>query len=239
MRVVLQPAYVLHTRPYRDTSLLVEAFTAEHGRMGLVAKGARAARSRWRGVIQPFKPLLLSWSGRGELVTLTGAEFHEPRVLPLAGRALLSGLYLNELLYYSLQRYDPHRVLFDAYHRAVTALAEGEGEEPVLRVFEKHLLRELGYGLVLDVDAAGGRLLEPERLYDYQPERGPVPLDGARASGVAIHGASLAALEREVFPDARSLREVKQLMRTVLAHHLGGRVLKSRELFGPAGKGSG
>ncbi len=227
--VTLQPAFVLHTRPYRDTSLLVEAFSRERGRVGLVARGARSGRSRLAGVLQPFSPLLLSWRGQGELVTLIGAEADGPALLPPGG-GLLSGFYLNELLLRLLHRGDAHPELYAVYCQTLALLGRGEDEEAVLRRFERLLLQEIGYGLQLEHAADSGDPIMAGRRYDYLPERGPVPLVG-EPRGVAVHGETLLALARDACLDERCRREAKRLMRAALAVHLGDRPLKSRELY--------
>ena len=236
MRAQLEPAYVLHRRPYRETSLLVEALTREHGRVGLVARGAQGDRSRLRGTLQPFVPLLLSWSGQQELMSLTGAEGAGGGTLP--GRALLSGFYLNELLIRLLPRLDPHPAIYDAYVEALAGLARREVEEAVLRVFEKRLLGSLGYGLVLGGADCTGNPLDPEGTYRYQVETGAIPGDSS-GEGVTVRGATLLAVAEERVGDQRSAREAKQLMRYVLQHYLGDRPLESRSLFRRPGEGRG
>ena len=227
-RVSLQAAWILHHYPYRDSSLLLEVFTREHGRIGLVARGARSARGRWRSQLQILRPLLLSWTLRGELGTLTGAE---PRgafeVLP--GRQILCACYLNELLLRLLRRHDPHPDLYGAYEEALVCLPVSE--EQTLRIFEKRLLQELGYGLLLDQEADSGDALAPDGLYEYQLERGPVRCDGGRGSGLLLRGASLLALYNDTLSDPQACREVKFLMRAALNHYLGPRPLRTREVL--------
>lgn len=231
MRVAAEPAFVLHARDYSESSLLLEVFAARHGRLGILAKGARRPRSPWRGILKPFQPLLLSWSGRGELAILTGAET-ERGTDGLSGPAVFFGFYLNELLVRLLHRHDPHEALYRAYRQALSSLGRGEEHEAVLRIFEKHLLRELGYGLVLDHDVDRAPL-DAQAVYDYLPERGPRRLASGAGpgEGVLIRGASLLALARERFDDEGMLREVKTLMRAALARHLGDKPLNSRRLY--------
>lgn len=229
MRIELEPGYALHARPYRETSLLLEAFTRGHGRIGLVARGARGQRSRLRGVLRPFAPLLLSWSGRGELATLTGAEPTAAARLT-SGRLLAGGLYLNELLVRLLARNDPHPALYDAYDAALTALVSDESPEPVMRVFETRLLSELGYGLTLERDAEG-RALRPDALYHYHLESGAVLVHQPVEGMLVVHGETLMALRQGRFDNPRSLREAKRLTRAALSRYLGDRPLRSRELW--------
>lgn len=230
MRVLLQPAYILHRRPYRDASLLLEAFSREHGRLGLVARGAASTRSRLKSVLQPFLPLLLSWSGSGDLATLTTAEEAE-RHLPLPPGQALAGLYVNELLVRLLPRQDPLPELFAAYRALLTELGAASGVEPPLRRFEKRLLEALGYGLSLDREATDGMPIIAEQQYCYVLDRGPLTADPG-LSGVPISGRGLLALRDGVATaDPTVLREVKRLTRAALTEQLRGRVLKTRELY--------
>lgn len=232
MRVSSQSAYVLHHRDYSESSLVLEAFAIHHGRIGLLAKGARRPKSPWRGLLEPFRPLLLSWTGRGELAILTGAELERDASI-VEGRQVFSGFYLNELLMRLLHRHDPHENLFAAYRRALFALSQGADDETVLRVFERDLLRELGYGLVLDREVSTESPLEAEAVYDYLPEHGPRRLaqPDAACEGVRISGASLLALAHDSLDGVDTRREVKTLMRATLARHLGDRPLNSRRLY--------
>src|SRR5688572_8688368 len=183
-----QPAYVLHTYPYKETSLIVEAFTRRFGRVALLARGARRPRSAMRGVLLSFHPLRLSWSGSADLANLMSAEWAGGIPL-LGGRGLMCGFYVNELLLRLLPRDDPHESLFDIYAQALSGLASQE-VSPVLRGFEKRLLGELGYAPLLETDAAS-RPIEAERLYSYEPERGPVLVNGARGGPLVVSGRTL------------------------------------------------
>lgn len=234
-RVLLQPAYVLHRRPYRDSSLLLDVFTREFGRLALVARGARQVRSRSAGLLQPFQPVLLSWAGSGELATLAGVEA-AGAARWLAGTALLSGLYLNELIVRLLHRYDPHPDLYADYEAVLAKLAGAAPAadpalEAALRIFEKRLLAEIGYGLVLEHEADSDRLIEAERVYAYHMGAGPLPCAEAAAPALAVRGSTLLDLARECLDDPGSLREAKRLMRAALAAQLGDKPLASRRLF--------
>jgi DNA repair protein RecO (recombination protein O) len=234
MREQQQSAFILHQRDYSETSLLLEVYAQRHGRLGLIAKGARRPSSKVRGLLNPFQPLLIGWSGRGELMVLTGAEAGGARI-DLAGRALYCGFYLNELLMRLLHRHDPHESLYDHYHRALEGLCDPSSHESVLRIFEKRLLSELGYGLLLERDSGDRLPIDPDAVYDYIPERGPqrvrFPELVGRVQGVRLHGRSLLALAAEELSEGATLREVKALMRAALAPHLGDRPLHSRRLF--------
>jgi len=234
-RLTLQPGYVLHTRPYLETSLLLEAFTRDHGRVGLVARGARGARSRWKNLLQPFRPLLLSWIQRGELGTLTSAD-QVASPPPARRQALFCGLYANELLMRSLHRDDAHPELFEAYRQLLGELAADIQPEPVLRVFEKQLLDALGFGMQLEQEYDTGSPIEATAWYAYLPEMGLVRRDREEsapdesAAARLISGEALLALQSQHI-EVRHTRELKQLMRRVLRHHLGPKPLASQSFF--------
>lgn len=228
----LQPAYVLHARPYRETSLLLDAFTRDHGRVGLIARGVRGARGQaTRAALQPLQPLLLSCRERGELWQLAATEA-AGTALTLRGDALLSGFYLNELLLRLLPRHDPHEALFWRYAQCLNALAAEAPPGWELRRFERDLLDALGYGLELCVDAGDGAAIDPEARYRFDPESGPRRAVGEQVSAGSISGAALMALHEDAMPDAAALRELRRLMRGVLLHHLGGRELRSWQVLG-------
>lgn len=226
-RITLQPAFLLHHHPYRDTSRLLELLTREHGRVGVVARGARSPRSGFRGVLQPFRPLLVSWSQRGELGTLTGAELASPGVQLPAAR-LYSAWYLNELLLRLTRRHDAHIALFDDYAAALTGLGECAAEAAVLRVFEKRLLEALGYGLELR-QTLSGSAISPDRHYEYRLEQGVVDAPADASAGLVFAGASLLALAEEQL-DGHAMRDARRLLHAALEVYLGPRPLKVREV---------
>jgi DNA repair protein RecO (recombination protein O) len=228
----VEAAFVLHTRPWRETSVLAELFTAEHGRIGAVARGVRRGRRGGASPLRPFVALRCLWRGRGELRTLTTVEPERPFVL--VGDALFAGLYLNELLVRLLQREDAHPELFLAYARAVAALSgPAPPLEPVLRRFEFGLLEELGYGFPLDVDATG-RPVRADARYRFEAEAGLVPGEGVEEGGLPARGfpgAALLALAAGDLEDPETRRVAKRLARQALAPHLGDRPLHARALF--------
>lgn len=228
-RVDGQPAYVLHLHPYSETSLVVDVFTRDHGRVPLLARGARRPRSAMRGMLMSFQPLQLDWFGGGEVKTLARAEWLGGMPL-LGGRCLLLGYYLNELLLKLLPREDAHGALYEAYAAALTALAVGRADAPELRRFEKTLLKELGYGLTLDIDVETGRPVVPEEEYTYFIERGPVARVGAGETAV-LRGKTLLDMAADDYSDPRTRIESRHLMRQLIAHYLGGKPLQSRRVF--------
>jgi DNA repair protein RecO (recombination protein O) len=236
----LQPAFVLHTRPYRNTSLIADAITPGFGIVAVVARGARRRQSRLRGLIQPFRPLQISWYGRGDLMTLTAAEDDGPPFW-YKGHALASAFYMNELLLRLLHRYDAHPELFYRYREALYQLAHtndhaagdaGVALQRLLRLFEKYLLQALGFGLILDREAGGGARIRPEMAYHYYREQGPVAAGrGIPPQAVAVSGRTLIALAEDQLHDSAVLREAKSLMRHLLEAHLGAKPLGSRALM--------
>jgi DNA repair protein RecO (recombination protein O) len=224
-RVQLAAGYILHHRPYRDTSRILEVLTRDAGRLSLFARGVRGPKAKLAAELQPFRLLLLSWSGKGEAPQLTGAEGAPDNALLPSG-CLMAGFYLNELLLKLTHRHDPVPAVFDAYHLALEALKAHRPIEPTLRLFEKHLLDLLGYGLALEADASSGAGIEADAYYHFRPAHGLVPV-AADAPG-ALSGASLLALAREELTPGRVLEDARRLLQGALAQCLEGRELTTR-----------
>ena len=225
-----QPGYVLHTYPYKETSLIVEAFTRRFGRVAMLARGARRPRSAMRGVLLAFHPLQLSWSASAELGTLRTVEWAGGH-RALAGIGLMCGFYINELMLRLLPREDAHEALFDAYGKTLTRLAENAAAQAaILRGFELRLLAELGYAPVLNREAASGAAIEPARHYRYEAERGPVATPRTNGDSV-ISGRTLLDMAADDYGDARTRDEARRLMRALIAERLGGQVLHTRAVL--------
>src|SRR5471030_1162613 len=207
-RVEHEPAFVLHTYPYKETSLIVEAFSRGQGRTALIAKGARRPRSAMRGVLHAFQPLKLTWAGSGEMNTLVSAEWQGGMPF-LRGFGLMCGFYVNELILRLLPRDDAHEKLFDAYSESLEMLGRGEPTAAVLRRFEKRLLAELGYAMLLDRDAANGDPIDPSLHYLYDPERGPLPVErntrSAEDGEMVVRGSTLLGIHRDDFSNGETL----------------------------------
>lgn len=239
-KILLQPAYVLHQRAYRDTSAIVEMFSPEYGRIGVVAKGVKSAKSHWRGVLQPFQPLLVSWTQRSELGTLIAAEPQGPALI-LASEFIASGFYLNEIIMRLVDRHEGQLELFSYYDETLRRMAEVSTQaddkavqlEVLLRQFEIQLLTALGYGLVLDKDVSTGLSLQPNREYVYQLEHGPVLVtanEDVIDQGPRTSGETLIALRSNDFSSEKTRLQSKRLLRSVLGHYLGPKPLQSRDL---------
>ncbi|MGH8223178.1 MAG: DNA repair protein RecO [Woeseiaceae bacterium] len=228
-RIQNEPAWLLHHRPFRDSSRILEVLSREHGRLSLVARGSRSAGSRLKGILRPFMPLELSWVMRSELGTLTGAEVHGAPVT-LRGDALLAAYYLNELLLNLLHRHDPQPEVFDAYAATMRSLARDGNVAARLREFELALLRILGYELNLDRDAESRETLVAEEHYEYRIEQGPVRTARTRG-GLVFSGEVLAAIGARSFDRPEVLLGAGRLLKRVIAFHLDGRELKTRKVL--------
>ncbi len=232
MRITLHPSFILHSRPYRESSLLLDVFTKDYGRISLIARGVKKSRSALRPLLQAFYPLLLSWQGKSELMTLVQAECNE-LPLQLHHDCLLSGFYLNELLVRLLQKHDPHPDLFSLYHSTLLKLQGNELQQKYLRIFEKNLLTELGYGIQLETTVPGNKPILPDAYYHFQHEQGFRSCDSSDdiSHPMVFLGKRLQAFANEEFPDEETLRDAKRLMRMALARLLGHAELQSRKLF--------
>ena len=226
----LQAHFVLHARPYSNSSLLLELLSFEGARYPAIAKGIKSGRGGGAALLQPFRPLLLELRGRGEVRTLGKLEAGGSAYL-LSGDALFCGLYVNELLMRLLGRNDPHEGLFALYCDILALLAGGRGIPLGLRRFELGLLRLLGYGLLLDREADSGVQVRPAGRYRYRIEAGPEPAAATAPEAETLAGATLLALARGEPLPPQGLVEARRLMRRVLDHYLDGRPLRSRELF--------
>ncbi|HET6471368.1 MAG TPA: DNA repair protein RecO [Pseudomonadales bacterium] len=225
-RIADEPAYVLHARPYRETSAIVDLLTLRFGRVSAVARGVRGGR-RGASPPRPFSRLAVACSGRAQLLTLNAFDVHTHRWL--TGDALYAGLYLNELLLRLLRDDDAHPAVFDGYERALDAL--DADAEPALRRFERLLLKECGYEITFDCDADSGAIVEADACYRFVPDVGFQAVDEAADQRHVFAGATLHAIDRDDYADADVRRAAKQIMRRALAPHLGDRPIGSRALY--------
>jgi len=225
--VYLQPAFILQQRKYRETSLIIDALTRDFGRISLLAKGVRKAKSKTAGMLQPFIPLTISYVGKAELKTLTDVELRMIQPISrIKGLALYCGFYINELVGCFLHKYDPHPEVFDAYAECLSRLAEDSCREAALRLFELSLMEHAGYGLQFDYDD-NEKPIEALKKYDFNVGQGPVEVLHGPFSGKTLQALSAGELT-----DPQVLLEAKILMRTVIDVYLQGRQLKSRTVIG-------
>lgn len=228
-RVDLEPAFVLHARPWRETSQMLEVFAQTYGRVGLIARGARRPKSAFRGILNPFQPVRLSWSGRGELCTLTDAELGG-RFAAMPGDRVMGAFYINELLLKLLQRSDPHTDLFALYATFLSDMRQDLELEVLLRRFEMALLAELGYELNLHQDALSGENLVPKQLYEFRIEQGAVPIARITPDALCLTGEELLEISKGEFSTPESRASGKRLLRYVLNFHLGQKMLHTRRI---------
>jgi DNA repair protein RecO (recombination protein O) len=229
-RVDHEPGFVLHSYAWRETSLVVEAFTRAHGRIALVARGAKRPTSQFRGLLAPFNPLALSWSGRNEIKTLVRAEWLGG-MQPLRGDALLAAFYANELLVRLLARADPHERMFGSYVELLRALAGEERHDATLRTFELALLQDIGYAIALD-HCSDGAEIEPAARYEFGDGHAARRVGaGGSGPGVVVEGRTLLAMAARDFGDERVAAEAKAVLRRVIRYHLGGKPLNTRRIL--------
>ncbi len=228
-RVEQEPGYILHHRPFRDSSQILDIVTRDHGKIAVVARGSRSRKSRLAGVLRPFLPLKVSWVAKTDLGTLTGAESNG-RPAGIAGDAVFSAFYVNELLLHFLHRYDPQPEIFRLYEEIIKALANTDNVAASLRSFELKFLSLLGYAVNLKHEFASHNDLDDDRFYEYRMEQGPVSVE--RAEGVLIfNGATLKGIAEQRFDNPDILRAANRLLREVIGFHLGGKELKSRKVL--------
>jgi DNA repair protein RecO (recombination protein O) len=228
-RVQQQPGYILHHRPFRDTSQILDIITRDHGTIAVVARGSRGAKSRLAGVLRPFLPLRVSWVAKSDLGTLTGAEAAGPPA-GMVGDAMLSAYYVNELMLHFLHRFDPQPEIFALYEQVIKSLVVTENVAASLRSFELEFLSLLGYAVNLNHEFGGQESLVAERNYQFRMEQGAVPVE--RTEGPLIFkGAMLSAVAEQRFSEPDVLRAANRLLREIIDFHLGGKELKSRKVL--------
>ncbi len=229
-KIELQPAFVLHTRPYRDTSLIVEFFTLEYGRVAAVARGVRKTKNPKRSILNPFIPLLISVQGKGNLKLLTHVETYGLNC-QLEKKHLYSGLYLNELLIRLLPEWDAHENIYLLYINALLGLGGGMAIEPILRRFETALLTELGYGIDWSIDALTNREIDPEHHYALDVEKGFVLVNEHNNNEYSFLGEDIISAGTSNYKLKSTLRAAKLINRLLLKPLLGSKPLQARALF--------
>ena len=220
--------YVLHTYPFKETSLIVEIFSKVHGRISIVAKGARRPRSLVRGMLQSFQSLQATWLGQGEMKTLHSIDWCDA-LLQIEGDALICGFYINELLMRLLPKEDPHEKLFDFYHQTMELLSMKNHLSVTLRRFELKLLQELGYELPL-LNDENGEPIKPNKIYNYEVAYGPSETKNS-SEGVSLIGKTLIDMAGDDYKDPTTEMQSKQLMRYLIGHYIGEKPLNSKKLF--------
>lgn len=229
-KVELTPCFILHSMLYLESSMILDIFSREYGRLSLLAKGAKRKKSKFFGCLEPYQRLSMAWSGRGELKALTDVEVNQD-ICNLSATKIISGFYVNELLIRLLHQHEPHHQLFDAYDKVIFQLYGTENIHVILRIFEKALLESIGYGMILDYAVDDGQPIEAGGKYYYLLDTGPVKRLPNKGKYIKISGKGLLSLKEENFEQEIELQEVKYLMRFVLKSHLGDKPLVSRSLY--------
>ena len=228
-RVDHQPAFVLHATPWRETSMIVEMLTRDHGRVALVARGAKRPTSHFRGLLSPFNPLAIGWSGRNEIKTLVRADWLGG-MQPLRGDALLAAFYANELLVRLLARFDPHERLFAGYVELLRELSQEQRHDAALRGFELDLLADVGYAVPLD-RCIDGDPIDADAWYRFDAGHGAQRVDAKAHDIEPVRGRTLLAMATRTFDDERNAAEAKALLRRLIRYHLGGKPLNTRRIL--------
>jgi DNA repair protein RecO (recombination protein O) len=220
-----QAAYILHQQNYRESSLIIDALTRDYGRISLIAKGVRKAKSKTAGVLRPFVALSLSYLGKSDLRTLTDAEMLD-QTNELPGLSLYCGFYINELVCNFLHKDDPHPEVFQDYQDCLKQLALGLHIEAALRMFELNLMDNIGYGVQLDYDLHHEKPITANKQYVFTKDDGLIEDVNGQFSGSA-----LLAMQQKRFDEPHVLSVAKLLMRAVIDSHLQGKQLKSRAVI--------
>jgi DNA repair protein RecO (recombination protein O) len=229
MKIELTPCYILHRRDYSESSLILEVFSREYGRINLLAKGAK--RNKKQGTNQSlYQKYYISWVAKSELGVLTDIELTSLST-SLKPEFMMAGFYMNEIMLRLLHKHEPHPELFDSYETSINQLASESSENIVLRYYEKNLLQTLGYGVILDHEVETGEPIDSDKEYLYKLGYGPVLKKSNHETGVIISGKTLLALDHETLSDSKNINEAKQLLRKILDEHLGDKPLSSRELY--------
>jgi len=228
-RIDNQPGFILKSQAFKETSVIHQVFTRDYGLLSVISKGSRTKNSKHGSLLQPFRSLLISWVGKSDLKTLVTAEDRD-NISQLSGSSLYCGFYVNELVLNLLHKHDPHSALFDAYERVVNQLSIESKLEPSLRQFEKHLLDETGYGLVLDHEGNSAKAIQSDMRYVYKLGCGAIAESNTNHPDI-IFGSALINLKSNQLTNKTELTQVKRLMRRLIDVQLDGKILKSRDLF--------
>lgn len=230
MKIELNPCYILHRRDYSESSLILDVFSKEHGRVNLIAKGAKRNKKRQGISYNLYQKYQMAWIAKSELGTLTDIESINNSKL-IKSESMMIGFYMNEIILRLLHKHEPHPELFDSYDMTINKLIDGDPEEIILRYYEKTLLQSLGYGVILDHDVETGQELIKEKMYTYKPDYGPARENDKTDSNLSISGKTLLELDAEVLSDTININEAKNLLRALLDQYLGVKPLASRDLY--------
>ena len=226
-----EPAYLLHHRPYSETSQIINLFTQKYGRVDLIAKGSKRPKSKFKSFLQPFLPIRVSWSGRSQLKTLREIEVTGVYIEKIKGKHLMSAFYLNELILSFLTVADPYPDLFTDYSSAITELSDASNIEIALRKFELSMLSEIGYAINFDTEAMSSKNIQKEERYIFYPEQGFRLVNDSSNTKIIIKGSEIKAIKNQDFSSPNTLKAAKKILRLAIDHHLDGKELNSKKVF--------
>ena len=225
-----EPAYLIHQRPYSETSQIINLFSRHYGRVDVIAKGSKRPKSKFKSFLQPFSPILVSWSGRSQLKTLRSVDISSSKQPNVSGKHLMSAFYLNELILSFLTTADPYPDLFDAYSLAIENLSSADSSEIILREFEIELLTEIGYAINFRTEAMSSKKIEPNLLYRFVAEEGFVSSVTSSMRDTLIKGSVIHAIDQGDFSDPETLRIAKRIARKSIKYHLSGKELNTKKV---------
>ena len=225
-----EPAYLIHQRPYSETSQIINLFSRHYGRVDVIAKGSKRPKSKFKSFLQPFSPILVSWSGRSQLKTLRSVDISSRKQPNVTGKHLMSAFYLNELILNFLTTADPYPDLFDTYSLAIENLSNADSSEIILREFEIELLTEIGYAINFQTEAMSSKKIEPNQSYRFIAEEGFVSSIASSARDALIKGSVIHAIDQRDFSDPETLRTAKRIARESIKYHLSGKELNTKKV---------
>ena len=225
-----EPAYLIHQRPYSETSQIINLFSRHYGRVDAIAKGSKRPKSKFKSFLQPFSPILVSWSGRSQLKTLRSVDINSGKQSNVSRKHLMSAFYLNELILSFLTTADPYPDLFDAYSLAINNLSNADSSEIILREFEIELLTEIGYAINFRTEAMSSKKIEPNLLYRFVAGEGFVSSVTSSAREKLMKGSVIHAIDQGDFADPQTLSIAKRIIRESVKYHLSGKELNTKKV---------
>ena len=225
-----EPAYLIHQRPYSETSQIINLFSRHYGRVDAIAKGSKRPKSKFKSFLQPFSPILVSWSGRSQLKTLRSVDINSGKQSNVSRKHLMSAFYLNELILSFLTTADPYPDLFDAYSLAINNLSNADSSEIILREFEIQLLTEIGYAINFQTEAMSSKKIEPNLSYRFIAEEGFVSSVTSSARDALIKGSVIQSIDRKDFSQPETMRAAKRIIRESVKYHLSGKELNTKKV---------
>ena len=226
-----EPAYLMHQRPFSESSQIINLFSRHFGRVDLIAKGSKRPKSKFKSFLQPFMPILVSWSGRSQLKTLRNIDINIKQKTTLPNKQLMSAFYLNELILSLLTTADPYPELFDCYALTIDKLSDVDSSEAVLRTFEINLLSQIGYAINFQTEAMSSNDIEAEQVYRFVVEEGFIRSNTKTPHYSLIKGSIIKAIKRGDYSTSQILKAAKKITRESIKYHLSGKELNTKKVF--------